>query len=150
MTLPGDTFVTPTRESVPSHEPELPPRPLHHHVSSTSRNPRGWPVGRMPVTTARDLVPCTDQRELAVGDQTLADQHPVELGANSHHVFGGGQALVGFGGGGSTRANSWSGSRRVVAMPKMKRMNIKNASKYAVDMSLASAAATATEPNFLP
>ena len=41
----------------------------------------------------------TDQRELAVGEQTLADQHPVELGANSHHVFGGGQALVGFGGG---------------------------------------------------
>ncbi len=34
-------------------------------------------------------------------------------------------------------------------MPKTE-MNIKNASKYAVDMSLGSAAATATEPNFLP
>ena len=79
---------------------ELPAvRPLHHHVElNLTKFLAGVSGGPHAGDHSAGSGAMTDQLELAVGDQPLADQHPVELGTDGHHVFGGGQAFVGFGG----------------------------------------------------
>ena len=70
---------------------ELPAvRPLHHHVEFDLAKflARVCPVVRMPVTTARDLVPCRISSSWPSVTSPLRDQHPVELGADGHHVVG--------------------------------------------------------------